>query len=178
MMHRHSVVMASMTVALLAGLPGCSRAVADKRPAPLASLDVRELNIVDEHGNVRLRLAAPLPAEPPQGGHRRNALSGIQFLDPTDGEVGGIAMIDKIGVHGFCWDYGSSPGEAVCFSLIKGQPRISVNDAANERIAIGLTDGVAQIILNDGDGKQRVHLEVTKDGQTRVDAPSQPRQKR
>jgi hypothetical protein len=142
---------------------------AQKKTAPLASLDVRELNIVDEHGNVRLRLGAPLPAQPPQGGMRRHALSGIQFIEPGVGEVGGLAMIDSIGVHGLCWDYGSVPGEALCFSLIKGQPRISVNDKKVERIGIGLDQSTAEIVVNDGEGKTRVRLEVDAGGHTRID---------
>jgi hypothetical protein len=173
----HSIVLLLSILAMGWELAGCSKVSAQNKPAPVVSLAVRELNIVDENGNVRLRLAAPLPANTPQGGHRRNALSGIQFIDPAVGEVGGIAMIEGVDVHGFCWDYGSSPGEAVCFSLIKGQPRISVNDSRNERIGIGLKDGVAQIVLNDGDGNQRMRLEVDRQGHTRVDGISSVRQK-
>jgi hypothetical protein len=151
------------------GAAACTRVAADTKPAPAATLNVRELNIVDEHGNVRLRLGAPLPMKVPQGGQRRNPIAGIQFIDPAVGEVGGIAMIDNIGVRGLCWDYGTHGGEAVCISLIKGQPRISVNDDDNERIGLGLSNGVAQVVLNGGDGNARLKLEVDKEGHTRVE---------
>lgn len=74
----------------LAAFSWAANVRAQKRAAPLTSLEAREVNIVDEHGNVRLRLGAPLPMKIPQGGERRNPMYGIQFLDSEVGEVGGI----------------------------------------------------------------------------------------
>jgi hypothetical protein len=167
--YRTPIFCAAIGVALLAGAAAGSRVAAQSKPAPVASLNAREVNIVDDKGNVRLRLGAPLPMKIPQGGERRNPIYGIQFIDPAVGEVGGIVMIDKIGVRGLCWDYGSYAGEAVCFSLIKGQPRISVNDDKNERIGIGLSNGLAEVVINGGDGNPRVKLAVDKQGHAQLE---------
>jgi hypothetical protein len=43
-------------------LVACSTPAAGRREdSPSASLSVRELNIVDEHGQARIRIGAPLP---------------------------------------------------------------------------------------------------------------------
>jgi hypothetical protein len=131
-----------------------------------ASLSVRELNIVDEHGQARLRIGAPLPD--PKGLKRAVTAYGIQFMDSTGKEVGGLGMLEPIGVNGLCFDAPENY-EAICLGLIKGQPNIIFRQDWKDRISIGVEQGVATIVINDGEGKTQLRLEVDKDGKTRVE---------
>ncbi|NVJ19718.1 hypothetical protein HUW62_00520 [Myxococcus sp. AM011] len=137
------------------------------------SLSVRELNIVDEHGQARIRIGAPLPD--PKGLKRAVTVYGLQFMDPSGHEIGGLAMIDSLGIRGLCFD--SEEGyEAMCVSLIQGQPNITFRHDWKERITLGVVDGIAGIVLHDAQGQPRLKLEVDKDGATRmVGAASTPR---
>jgi len=148
-------------------LVACSAPAAGRRDdSPPASLSVRELNIVDEHGQARIRIGAPLPD--PQGLKRQIKAYGIQFMDPSGHEIGGLAMLDSIGVRGLCFD--SEEGyEAMCVGLIKGQPNVTFRYDWKERISIGVENGVASIVLNDAQGNPHLRLEVDKDGKTRVE---------
>ncbi|HEU4404833.1 MAG TPA: hypothetical protein VFS43_06035 [Polyangiaceae bacterium] len=169
--------LAPAPLALLAALSAAACAASPPPPArppgAAASLDVRTLNIVDERGQTRLRLGAPLPG--PNGQKRKVTAYGVQFLDASGREVGGLAMLEPIGVHGLCFD--SDKGyESVCIGLIKeGLPEIVFRDTtagpreAQERIALRVVDGVATIELNDGEGKPRIRLQVERDGRTRVE---------
>jgi hypothetical protein len=148
-------------------LAACSASQAGRRAdsAP-TSLSVRELNIVDEHGQARIRIGAPLPD--PKGLKRAVKAVGIQFLDPSGKEIGGLAMFDSIGIRGLCFD--SEEGyEAMCVGLIKGQPSVTFRYDWKERISIGVEHGVASVVLNDAQGKTHLRLEVDKDGKTRVE---------
>jgi hypothetical protein len=127
---------------------------------------VRELNIVDEHGQARIRIGAPLPD--PKGLKRQIKAYGIQFMDPSGHEIGGLAMLDSLGIRGLCFD--SEEGyEAMCVGLIKGQPTVTFRYDWKERISIGVVDGVASVVLNDAQGTPHLRLEVDKDGKTRVE---------
>jgi hypothetical protein len=127
---------------------------------------VRELNIVDEHGQTRLRIGAPLPD--PKGLERAVKAVGIQFMDPNGNEIGGLAMLDSIGFRGLCFD--SEEGyEAMCVSLIRGKPNITFRDNWQERIILGVEEGVASVVLHDAQGRPQLRLEVDKDGKTRVE---------
>jgi hypothetical protein len=130
------------------------------------SLSVRELNIVNEHGQARIRIGAPLPD--PKGLKRATKAVGIQFMAPDGQEIGGLVMLDAIGIRGLCFD--SEEGyEAMCMGLIKGQPNITFRHDWQERISLGVVDGVASIVLSDAQGKPHLRLEVDKDGKTRVE---------
>jgi hypothetical protein len=130
------------------------------------SISVRELNIVDEHGQARIRIGAPLPD--PKGLKRAVKAYGLQFMDPSGKEIGGLAMLDSIGIRGLCFD--SEEGyEAMCVGLIKGQPNITFRYDWKERIVIGVENGVASVVLNDAQGNPHLKLEVDKDGKTRVE---------
>lgn len=132
---------------------------------PPRSLAVRELSIVDETGRARLRIGAPLPD--PKGLKRAVKAVGIQFMDASGKEVGGLVMLDSIGVRGLCFD--SEEGyEAMCMSLVKGQPSVTFRQDWKERITVGVEGGVAAVVLSDAQGTARMKLEVTKDGQARV----------
>lgn len=145
-------------------LGACSRGTAALRPSE--SLSVRELNIVDEHGQARVRIGAPIPD--PKGLKRKVKPVGIQFMDPNGYEIGGLGMIDSIDFRGLCFD--SSEGyEAICMSLIKGQPNITFRDNWKERIILGVENGVASVVIHDAQGKPQLRLEVDKDGRTRVE---------
>ncbi len=145
-------------------LGACSSVTAATQP--IASLSVRELNIVDERGQARLRIGAPLPD--PKGLKRAVKAVGIQFMDPNGQEIGGLAMLDSIGVTGLCFD--SKEGyEAMCMGLIQGQPNITFRHDWKERITLGVENGVAGIVLHDAQGIPRLRLEVDKDGRTRVE---------
>jgi hypothetical protein len=134
--------------------------------SPAASLSVRELNIVDENGQARVRIAAPLPD--PKGLKRAVKAVGLQFMDASGKEIGGLAMLDSIGIHGLCFD--SQEGyEAMCIGLIQGQPNITFRHDWQERITLGVDDGVASIVLHDAKGQPRMRLAVDKEGQTRVE---------
>jgi len=148
----------------VSALGACSSVTTATRPAE--SLTVRELNIVDERGQARLRIGAPLPD--PKGLKRKVKAVGIQFMDPDGQEIGGLAMLDSIDFRGLCFD--STQGyEALCMSLIQGQPNITFRDNWQERISIGVVEGVASVVLNDAQGNPRLRLEVDKDGKARVE---------
>lgn len=133
--------------------------------SPPGSLSARALDIVDENGQTRLRIGAPLPD--PKGLKRAVKAVGLQFMDPSGKEIGGLVMLDSIGVRGLCLD--SEEGyEAMCVSLVKGQPSVTFRHDWKERISLGVEQGVASIVLSDAQGSPRLKLEVTKDGETRV----------
>ena len=160
---RRLMLLAAGSCAVCA-LGACSTVAASTQPT--ASLSVRELNIVDEHGQARLRMGAPLPD--PKGLKRAVKAVGIQFLDPEGQEIGGLAMLDSIGVTGLCFD--SKEGyEAMCMGLIKGEPNITFRHDWKERITLGVEKGVASVVLHDAQGNPQLRLEVDKDGKTRVD---------
>jgi len=164
---RRVVLMAVGSFAACA-LGACSTtSAATPAATPVAtSLSVRELNIVDEHGQARIRIAAPMPD--PQGLKRAVTAYGIQFMDASGKEVGGLGMLDSIGIRGLCFD--SEEGyEAMCMSLIKGQPNITFRHDWQERITLGVDNGVASIVLHDAKGQPHLRLEVDKDGKTRVE---------
>ena len=148
-------------------LAACSTPAAGRREdTPAASLSVRELNIVDENGQARVRIAAPLPD--PKGLKRAVKAVGLQFMDASGQEIGGLAMLDSIGIQGLCFD--SKEGyEAMCVGLIQGKPNITLRYDWQERITIGVDNGVASIVLHDAKGTPHMKLEVDKDGQTRVE---------
>ena len=133
--------------------------------APPGTLSVRELTIVDENGQPRLRIGAPLPD--PKGLKRAVKAVGLQFMDPSGKEVGGLVMLDSIGVRGLCFDH-EAGYEAMCVGLVKGQPGVTFRDDWKERISLGVTDGVASLVVSDAQEKPRLKLEVTRDGETRV----------
>lgn len=153
------------------GLGACAT---DKASTPSTdSISVRELNIVDEHGQARIRIGAPLPD--PKGLKRAVTAYGIQFMDSSGKEVGGLAMLEPVGINGLCFD--SDEGyEAMCIGLIKGQPNITFRQDWKERITIGVEKGVASIVINDAQEKPQVRIEVAKDGQTRVEGVTVPQQ--
>lgn len=145
-------------------LGACSTASSATHPTD--ALSVRELNIVDEHGQARIRIGAPLPD--PKGLKRAIKAVGIQFMNASGEEIGGLAMLDSIGVNGLCFD--SVEGyEAMCIGLIQGQPNITFRHDWKERITLGVENGVANIVLYDAQGQPHLRLEVDKDGKTRVD---------
>jgi hypothetical protein len=154
-------------VAIVIG--GCSNAVTGSRT--LTSLSVRELNIVDQRGQTRLRLGAPLPD--PKGLKRALTIHGIQLMDSEGREVGGLAMLDAAGINGLCFDTtdGYSP---MCVGLIKGQPQVTLADKGKERISLAVTDGTASLILHDAQGTPRLRLEVDRDGRTHVQGLAPP----
>jgi hypothetical protein len=159
--------LASTLLAILAACSTCACATTQPQPAgPATSLSVRELNIVDEHGQARVRIGAPLPD--PKGLKRAVTIYGIQFMDSAGREIGGLAMLDKIGIQGLCFDTLEGVS-AMCVGLIKGQPQVSLADKGGHRILLGVNDGVATIELNDASGKPQLRLEVDKEGKARVD---------
>jgi len=164
---RHLVLWVAGSCAVCA-LGACSSVSAATQPTaqPTTSLSVRELNIVDERGQARLRIGAPLPD--PKGLKRAVKAVGIQFMDPDGQEIGGLAMLDSIGVTGLCFD--SKEGyEAMCMGLIKGEPNITFRHDWKERITLGVEKGVASVVLHDAQGNPQLRLEVDKDGKTRVE---------
>lgn len=151
-------------------LGACSGVTAATQPTE--SLAVRELNIVDEHGQARIRIGAPLPD--PKGLKRAVKAYGIQFMDSSGQEIGGLAMLDSIGIRGLCFD--SEEGyEAMCMGLIQGKPNITFRHDWKERIIIGVEGGVASVVLHDAQGTPHLRLEVDKDGKTRVEGVTSPR---
>jgi hypothetical protein len=164
---RHLVLLVAGSFAACAlGACATPSAATATTTAPAASLSVRELNIVDENGQARVRIAAPLPD--PKGLKRAVKAVGFQFMDASGKEIGGLAMLDSIDIQGLCFD--SKEGyEAMCIGLIKGQPNITFRHDWQERITMGVENGVANIVLHDAKGQPRMRLSVDKDGQTRVE---------
>lgn len=131
------------------------------------SITAREVNIVDEHGQVRLRLGAPLP--PPQGAAGRKVKAyGLQFMAADGHEVGGLGVLDPMGMRAFCFDTDEWV-EALCFSVDKGQPELRMGDKDAQRISLRVRDGVATLELMDAQGAPRLKLEVDKEGKTHVE---------
>src|SRR5207248_4849168 len=89
-------------------------------------------------------------------------------LDEAGREVAGLAMLSPIGVRGLCLDTDDGH-ESLCISLIKNHPQISLAEGDNDRIALGVHDGVAQVVLSGADGKARLRLEVDKEGRAHVE---------
>ncbi|MGE6757825.1 hypothetical protein ACQKGO_07450 [Corallococcus interemptor] len=151
---------------VLAGLAsGCLLLGACAGTTAAASLSVRELNIVDENGQTRVRIAAPMPD--PQGLKRAVVAHGLQFLSPTGQEIGGLGMLDSINYRGLCFDSEESY-EAMCMGLEKGKPTVTFRHDWKERITMGVENGVASIVIHDAQGTPRLKLEVDKDGNTRT----------
>ncbi|HLM43842.1 MAG TPA: hypothetical protein VK458_08230 [Myxococcaceae bacterium] len=145
-------------------LGACSSVKAATQPTE--SLTVRELTIVDEHGQPRVRIGAPLPD--PKGLKRKVKPVGIQLMDPNGKEIGGLVMIDNLGIRGLCFD--SEEGyEAMCMGLIQGQPGITFRHDWKDRITLGVVEGVASVVLHDAQGTPHLRLEVDKEGKTRVE---------
>ncbi|AFE04275.1 hypothetical protein COCOR_01755 [Corallococcus coralloides DSM 2259] len=158
---RPFVLAAVSSSALVLG--ACAGGTAATRPAE--SLSVRELNIVDENGQTRIRIAAPMPN--PQGLKRAATAHGLQFLSPTGQEIGGLGLFDINGIRALCFD--SDEGyESMCMGLIQGQPTVTFRHDWKERITMGVENGVASIVIHDGQGNPRIKLEVDKDGKTRT----------
>lgn len=158
---RPFVLAAVSSSALVLG--ACAGGTAATRPAE--SLSVRELNVVDEKGQTRIRIAAPMPD--PQGLKRAVTAYGLQFLSPTGQEIGGLGMLDSIDFRGLCFDSKESY-EAMCIGLEKENPTITFRKDWKERITMGVVDGVASIVIHDAQGTPRLKLEVDKDGKTRT----------
>ncbi|WP_309890448.1 hypothetical protein [Archangium sp.] len=155
------VVVGSCAVCVLGA---CSSVKAATQPTE--SLTVRELTIVDEHGQPRVRIGAPLPD--PKGLKRKVKPVGIQLMDPNGKEIGGLVMIDNLGIRGLCFD--SEEGyEAMCMGLIQGQPGITFRHDWKDRITLGVVEGVASVVLHDAQGNPHLRLEVDKEGKTRVE---------
>ncbi|GMU01289.1 hypothetical protein KH5H1_54090 [Corallococcus caeni] len=147
----------SLFLGACAGPPAATR--------PVDTLSVRRLDIVDEHGQARVRIGAPLPD--PQGLKRAVTAYGLQFLSPSGQEIGGLAMLDSIDFRGLCFDSEESY-EAMCMGLEKDRPTVTFRHDWKERITLGVVDGVASIVLHDAQGTPRLKLEVDKDGKTRT----------
>ncbi|HYG70616.1 MAG TPA: hypothetical protein VD838_23280 [Anaeromyxobacteraceae bacterium] len=161
-------------VLALCTLAACSATGAERRPDPSpTSLTVREITIVDERGVPRVRIGAPLPD--PKGLKRAVRAVGIQLMDPEGKEIGGLAMLEPIGVNGLCFD--SDEGyEAMCMGLVQGKPNITFRHDWKERISLGVEEGgIATVVLSDAEGKPHLRLEVAKDGTARVNGvPATP----
>ncbi|HZH78739.1 MAG TPA: hypothetical protein VEY88_22105, partial [Archangium sp.] len=92
----------------------------------------------------------------------------IQLMDPNGKEIGGLVMIDNLGIRGLCFD--SEEGyEAMCMGLIQGQPGITFRHDWKDRITLGVVEGVASVVLHDAQGNPHLRLEVDKEGKTRVE---------
>jgi len=155
---------------VLGALGACSNV----KPAiqqPAGSLSVRELNIVDEKGQARIRIGAPLPN--PKGLKRAVTAYGLQFMSPTGEEIGGLGMLEPVGINGLCFDAPENY-EAICLGYVKGQPNIILRQDWKDRISIGVENGVASIVINDGEGRTQLRLEVDKDGSTRIEGANVP----
>jgi hypothetical protein len=152
--------------ACVIGALGACSSVKPATQQPAESLSVRELNIVDEKGQARLRIGAPLPD--PKGLKRAVTAYGIQFMDSSGKEVGGLAMLEPVGISGLCFDAPENY-EAICLGYVQGQPNIIFRQDWKDRISIGVDKGVATIVINDGEGRTQLRLEVDKDGKTRVE---------
>jgi hypothetical protein len=161
-----SIVVGSCAVWTLGACAGATAAT-----QPPTSISVREVNIVDERGQTRVRLGAPLPD--PKGLKRALTIYGIQFMDAEGREVGGLAMLDAAGINGLCFD--TVDGYSLmCMGLIKGQPSVTLSDRSGERISLGVNNGVASVVVNDGNRNARLRLEVDKEGQARVEGLNSP----
>ena len=89
-------------------------------------------------------------------------------MDPNGKEIGGLVMIDNLGIRGLCFD--SEEGyEAMCMGLIQAQPGVTFRHDWKDRITLGVVEGVASVVLHDAQGNPHLRLEVDKDGKTWVE---------
>src|SRR5712692_1377788 len=140
---------------------------------PDAHLRVRSLEVVDEHGVERIRIAAPLP-NPVSGGkesQRRSKSYGIQLNDASGNEFGGFTIADD-GALVACFDW--AQGEATCmFAMPSGEAGFAVK-APKEKTRGQLLlspNGDVGLTLNDAGERPHVRFRVSADGLTTLQPP-------
>lgn len=179
---------AAVTTVLLAVI-GLTAA---KSPGSKAELTVERINIVDPSGVPRVIISnaerIPLPKlngkEYPRAVHP----AGIIFYDTKGNEVGGLAVTDaEMGkVSALAFDYQNydaiglmtrvSPDgkDAVAGLQINSRPPadldvIGASKVVKRRIAVHNDNENAEILLADPQGRDRIRLRVTSEGQARIE---------
>ena len=154
-------------VVVLAVLPSARGAATESR------LRVRSLEVVDEHGAVRVLIAAPLP-NPVSGGKespRRSPAYGVQFNDAKGNEYGGLTIADD-GALVHCFDW--AQGEATCmFAMPSGEAGFEVKasqDKTRGQLLLS-PNGDVSLVLNDAVERPRIRLRVSADGKTVSEIP-------
>ncbi|MBE4749268.1 hypothetical protein G4177_13965 [Corallococcus sp. ZKHCc1 1396] len=142
---------------------------------PAASLDVRVLNIVDEHGQTRIRLGAPLPD--PQGMKRKYKVHGLQLMTASGQEVGGMGVIDETNSQALCFDT-KAGYESLCLGVFNEQPSLYLMVKGKDRISLSVDQDVAKVVVSDAEEKPRVRVTVDKDGKTHVEGVTAPPENR
>jgi len=180
-------------VMLVASVFGCSTAIAQQAAAqPGASaakvdqerLTVRRLDVVDEHGVVRMTLSAPTP-DPIVGGKqykRSFPASGLVFFDKNGDERAGYAVADIPGsAVGLALDHAN--GDAIGWKVMPdGEVQFMINqrgtmqhdpksgnllparDSKNRILMSVAPDGTPSIGLTDRQERTRLRLTVTEEG--------------
>ena len=162
-----------------AAKPGASAAKVDQE-----QLTVRRLDVVDEHGVVRMTLSAPTP-DPIVGGKpykRAFPASGLIFFDKNGDERAGYAIADIPGsAVGLALDHAN--GDAIGWKVLPdGEVQFVVNqrgsmqhdaksgnllparDSKNRILMSVAADGTPSIGLVDKQERTRLRLTVTDEG--------------
>lgn len=155
-------------------------------------LTVERINVVDPNGTIRLVIANAERFPPPRLGGKEYPRAvqpaGLVFYDAKGSEVGGIAITDAdMGkVSALAFDYPnydamgmithvSADGKDALAGLhINSRPpaRLDVIEASKvveRRIAIQNKNENAEILLSDPQGRDRIRLRVSNEGQARIE---------
>lgn len=158
---------------------GAVRASMQEEQAGVADLiRARRIELVDEAGSTRVRLASPLP-NPVVGGvefERTNPAHGLQLISAQGSELGGIGVLDMPGgqVRLFALDYDTA--EAAGFHVFNGESRfiVAAPPAADAEVGesgpmiatLGMGFGDESNGLTLYDSQSRPRLVLTIDGDT------------
>ncbi len=140
-------------------------------------INAKRINITDEQGNVRLVIANEERIPPPilEGKTYKRAISpaGLIFYDKEGNECGGLALSgkDNTDISALVFDYSNM--DAIGMRVIDTKDGdynagFIINDPSpkgtvgrgNSRILLENSNGDAQLVLHDADGKPRLNISV------------------
>jgi hypothetical protein len=178
---------AVVTLALLA-----VALIAARTPGDAREITVERINIVDPTGVERLVIANAERFPPPRlGGKtypRAVQPAGLVFYDAKGHEVGGIALTDagagKVGALAFDYPNYDAVGlvtrvsgdgdEAMAGLQINSRPPpeldvIAASKVVQRRIAVMNENEDARILLADAEGRDRIRLQVDRNGEASIE---------
>ena len=155
---------------------------------PVEEISVRRINVVDADGRTRLLLAGQDDFPPPildgRVYPRKVAPAGLVFYDRKGNEVGGLALTDvEAGkVSALAFDYPNmdaiglvtrvgpdgtplSSGLQINQQPPRGQSVLEASRKSTRRIVIQNESNNAEVLLADGQGRERIRLRVDQQDQ-------------
>jgi hypothetical protein len=152
---KNTIVLSIALLALALSLCANFKVSSVRAEQAATSLRVKNLDILDDAGVTRMRIAARLP-DAMNGGkthHRRSLAGGIQLNNDKGDEVGGLMMLAD-GTLTFCFD--SPTAEADCMYVMpSGERGFWVgDDKGKDRVQLILKQDKTRIEAFDPDGKR------------------------